>query len=130
MADLTVTIVTPEREVYAGRSTEILLPGWEGEFDILPGHDLFLSLLRGGVLDMTTPEGRQRYIVGRGFAEASAEQVTVLVDSCETTEGIDTQAARADLAAAEKELVESASGTPEWDAAVERRELAAARLKA
>ncbi|MBW1878411.1 MAG: ATP synthase F1 subunit epsilon [Deltaproteobacteria bacterium] len=129
MADLTVTIVTPEREVYAGQSTEILLPGWEGEFDILPGHDLFLSLLRGGVLDMTTPEGHQRYIVGRGFAEASAEQVTVLVDSCEPAEGIDTAAAKADLAAADNELLESASGTPEWEAAVEQRELAMARLK-
>jgi len=107
-----------------------VLAGFRREFDVLPGHDLFLSLLRGGVLDMTTPEGRQRYIVGRGFAEASAEQVTVLVDSCETTEGIDTEAAKADLAAAEKKLLESASGTADWDAAVEQRELAVARLKA
>jgi len=128
--DLSVTIVTPEREVFAGYASQILLPGWEGEFEVLPGHDLFLSLLRGGVLDMNAHEGRKRYIVGRGFAEVGADRVTVLVDSCVTTEGIDVEAAKADLAAADAQLLVSSSGTPEWDAAVEQRELAVARLKA
>lgn len=130
MADLHVNIVTPEAEVYSGPASEVSVPGWEGEFDVLPGHDMFLSLLRGGIVTVSTPQGKVRYIVGRGFAEANQEQVTLLTDSCILADDADKSTAQADLNASEAELAGAAFGTPAWDAAVEKHELAAARLKA
>ena len=80
MADLDVHIVTPEREVYHGPATSIRVPGWEGEFDVLPGHDMFLALVKGGVLAVAAPGGAQKYVIGRGFAEVGDDKVVVLVD--------------------------------------------------
>lgn len=131
MADtVEVTIVTPEREVYSGPATEVQVPGWEGEFDVLPGHDLFLSLLRGGIVDLKSPAGNHRWIVGRGFAEATAEKVTILTDRAEPAAGVDKAGAQQALSEADAALAEAAAGTPEWERAEERREIAAARLSA
>src|SRR5690606_13544136 len=130
MAELNVSVVTPEREVYSGPASEVRVPGWEGEFDVLPGHDLVLALMRGGVVHIATPQGALRYIAGRGFAEVSGDLVTVLTDSCESAEDVDKAAALTELAAAEKTLGESSADTPAWDAAVERREILQARLNA
>ena len=49
MADLQVDIVTPQKLIYSGSASEVRAPGWEGQFDVLPGHSLFLALLHGGV---------------------------------------------------------------------------------
>ncbi len=130
MADLNVSVVTPEREVYSGPASEVRVPGWEGEFDVLPGHDLVLALMRGGIIHIASPQGALRYIVGRGFAEVSGDLVTVLTDSCASADDVDKSAALADLASVEKVLGESSADTPAWDAAIEQREILQARLNA
>ena len=38
MADLQVDIVTPEKLVFSGIASEVLAPGWDGQFDVLQGH--------------------------------------------------------------------------------------------
>ena len=97
MADLQVDIVTPERLVYSGRASDVRAPGWEGEFEVLPGHTLFLALLHGGVLRLSTPEGEKRFVVGRGFAEAGPERVTILTDRCVAPEDVDKAEAQKQL---------------------------------
>lgn len=130
MEMLKIDIVTPEKNVFSGTASEVRVPGWEGEFDVLPGHDLFLSLVRGGVLTLTIDGKDQRYIVGRGFAEAGPEQVSVLVDSATPVEEADLAAAQSDLNDAEATLAKSAAGSSEWSLAEEAAELARARLSA
>jgi len=128
MADLDVHIVTPEREVYHGPASSIRVPGWEGEFDVLPGHDMFLALVKGGVLAVATPGGAQKYVIGRGFAEVGDDKVVLLTDRCESGDAIDKAKAKEDLDAAEKVLAEGAEGTREWEAAIEKRDIAVARI--
>ena len=128
MADLTVAIVTPEREVYNGPAADVRAPGWEGEFDVLPGHERYLSLLRGGLVSLVAPDGPRRWVVGRGFAEVGDDKVVILVDRCETAEQIDKAAVQADLEAAEKALAEGIEGSAAWEANAEKREVALARL--
>ena len=64
-----VRIVTPERRVFDGPATEVVLPAWEGELGVYPDHDALLALLRSGTCRVHTAEGVQRWVVGRGFAE-------------------------------------------------------------
>ena len=131
MADLTVHIVTPERAVYSGFASDVRLPGWNGEMQVLPEHEVLLSLLRGGIVQITTPAGPLRYVVGRGFAEVTGGQVTLLADHCESAdEGIDKGAAQATMQECERRLGEIQEDTPEWDAISEEREIAVARLMA
>ena len=128
MASIQLDIVTPQRLVFSGEVSEVRVPGWEGEFGVLPEHELFLSLVRGGVVRLVTPQGEQRFVVGRGFAEAGPERVTVLTDSCLEADQVDKAAAQQDLAAAEKALTELSAEDPEWDAAEEKLELARGKL--
>lgn len=104
MAELNVKIVTPQRAVFSGIAKELSAPGWDGEFDILPGHASYLSLLHGGVLQIVTDKGTQRFVIGRGFAEAGPGLVTILTDRCVAEEDVDKEAATRDLAELEGEL--------------------------
>lgn len=128
MADLNVDIVTPEKSVFSGTATEVRVPGWLGEFDVLPGHDLFLSLVRGGLLTVSAGGKDHRFIVGRGFAEAGPDRVSVLVDSALPAEQADLTTAQADLDAAETLLTQCGYGSAEWLQAEEAAEFARARL--
>jgi len=130
MADLTVYIVTPERTVYSGPASDVSLPAWEGEMQVMPEHELLLALLRGGIVTLATPQGPQRWVVGRGFAEVTAVQVTILADQCEEPEGVDKAAAQAAMQDCERRLGECRDDTPEWDAISEEHEIAVARLSA
>lgn len=130
MADLHIDIVTPEKSIFSGSATEIRVPGWLGEFDVLPGHDLFLSLVRGGLLTVSTGGTDHKFIVGRGFAEAGPDQVSVLVDSATPVAEADLASAQSDLDAAEAVLSASAADSAEWTQAEEAAELARARIAA
>jgi F-type H+-transporting ATPase subunit epsilon len=44
MADeLMLEIVTPEKMTFSGKVEEVTIPGTEGEFGVLRGHEAFLS---------------------------------------------------------------------------------------
>ncbi|HWS33206.1 MAG TPA: hypothetical protein VN408_10740, partial [Actinoplanes sp.] len=43
-------LVTPERLVLSEDVDEVIIPGYEGEFGVLPEHTLYLSIVKVGVL--------------------------------------------------------------------------------
>ena len=93
---LTLNIVTPDGEKYHASATGVLLPGSEGDFGVLPGHERFLTPLRVGEVEIRA-EGDTLYAsISQGFADVSGDDVTVMVESCELAHEID--AARAELA--------------------------------
>lgn len=79
---LTLDIVTPERAVFTGEVTEVVLPAWEGELGVLPGHDRLLALIKPGKAKLVTADGVSMFDFDRGFAEIGPDQVTVFTDSC------------------------------------------------
>ena len=93
---LTLTIVTPDGEKYHESTRGVLLPGSEGDFGVLPGHERFLTPLRIGEVEIQA-EGDTLYAsISECFANVSGDEVTVMVESCELAHEID--AARAELA--------------------------------
>ena len=93
---LDLTIVTPSGPAYRGDVDSVVLPGSEGDFGVLPGHERFLSALRVGEVQIETGGQTLYAAASEGFADVSGDQVTVLVDSCELAADIDS--ARAELA--------------------------------
>lgn len=130
MATLQVDIVTPEKVVFSGPADEIAAPGVGGEFDVLPDHALFLSLLRAGIVTVRTKGATKRFVVGRGFAEAGPDRVVLLTDSCEAAEGVDKAAAQKMLEKADGVIADSAPDSEERLGAEQAAELARARLEA
>ena len=49
--DLTLEIVTPEKVTFSGKVEEVTIPGTEGEFGVLRGHEAFLSSVDIGELN-------------------------------------------------------------------------------
>ena len=87
-------IVTPDRQVVREDVEEIQAPGREGYLGILPGHAPLLSELKPG--EMSYRQGREvrRLALGGGYLEVLPEQVTVLAETAERPEDIDTARAR------------------------------------
>jgi len=50
-------LVTPERLVFSGEASQVVVPGAEGDFAVLVGHAPFISTLRPGILEVTLPQG-------------------------------------------------------------------------
>ncbi|HEY7138614.1 MAG TPA: F0F1 ATP synthase subunit epsilon [Methylomirabilota bacterium] len=105
MADrLRLEVATPTRLVVSGEADEVVIPGSEGSFGVLPGHAPLLSLV--GVGEMMYRTGRQEHhlAVSGGFAEVGPDHVTLLAESAERPEEIDPARARAALERAEQRL--------------------------
>jgi F-type H+-transporting ATPase subunit epsilon len=86
---LELVVVTPAGEAWRGPVDGVVLPGTEGEFGVLPGHERFLSPLRIGEVEIRTPKGTVWAAISGGFADVGGDQVTVLADSCEVATDID-----------------------------------------
>jgi F-type H+-transporting ATPase subunit epsilon len=74
-------LVTPERMALSEDAAEVVVPGVEGQFTVLPGHAPVISALRPGVIEATLGDARKtRLFVKGGFAEADADHLTILAE--------------------------------------------------
>jgi F-type H+-transporting ATPase subunit epsilon len=98
-------LVTPERMVLSQDASQVVVPGVEGEFTVLPGHAPVISALRPGVVDATLGDARSiRVFVKGGFAEIDADRVTVLAERALNVETMDAATISHELQAAESDL--------------------------
>ena len=81
MANFPFELVSPEKLVYAGSVSEVVVPGAEGEFGVLAGHAPFVSVLKPGVLTIKGEGKVQKLFVRGGFAEANPQGLTVLAET-------------------------------------------------
>ncbi len=95
MADFQLEIVTPERRVYSGAVQRFQGPGTEGSFGVLAHHAPMLTSLQIGQITFLDEKGKaRRMATSGGFAEVGNNQVTVLVETAEFAEEIDTARAK------------------------------------
>ncbi len=103
-------VVTPEKLLLSQQVDEVIAPGSEGEFGVLPGHCHFLSTLRIGELRYRIDDQTHSMAVLWGFAEVTPTKVTVMAEIAENAEDIDVERATAKVADAERRL--QAGGLP------------------
>ena len=84
-----LVIVTPQGEAFRGSVDSVVLPGSEGDFGVLEGHERFLCPLRTGALEIKSSEGSRFAAIGGGFADVNGSEAAVLVESCELASDID-----------------------------------------
>lgn len=81
MADFHFSLVSPEKELYAGEAASVSVPGTEGIFEAMPGHSPVMSTLSPGILAFKGQGGEeQRFYVRGGFADVTPAGVTVLAE--------------------------------------------------
>jgi len=103
---LQLEVVTPERAVFSEPVNDVVLPGFLGQMDILPGHLPMLSVLAVGEMIVTQGEKKRHFLVEQGYVEVFNDRVTVLTEGCSGVSDIDIERARRDLERYETEMVE------------------------
>lgn len=77
---MNLVILTPEKEVFAGKVKSIKVPGTSGQFEILQGHAPIVSSLVEGQIRILNDQGeKSTYSIERGFVEVLNNEVSLLV---------------------------------------------------
>ena len=95
-------LATPVRMVVTAEVDEVVAPGSEGYFGVLPGHAAFLTTLGSGEVSYRSGPREHYLAVAGGFAEVRADHVIILAEHAERPEEIDR--ARAERARQRAEL--------------------------
>ena len=109
MADMMqFDLVSPERSLASLQVSAVQIPGADGDMTAMPGHSSILTSLRPGVVRAQTAEGEKDFVVTRGFAEISADSISVIAEHAHVGTEV-TKADLEDVLSAAHEAVASAS---------------------
>jgi F-type H+-transporting ATPase subunit epsilon len=100
-------IVAPSRQVVRSeRVDEVIAPGSEGEFGVLPGHTPFLTTLKVGQLSYREGSEWHHLACDWGYAEVGSDRVIILAEGADRAADIDLAEARQAKERAERMLAE------------------------
>jgi F-type H+-transporting ATPase subunit epsilon len=126
-------VASPTRLLVSTEVDEVVAPGSEGYFGVLPGHAAFLTTLGAGELTYRHGREEEHLAVIGGFAEVTGDRVIILAEEAERPEEIDRARAERARQRAEQRLAGRHPGeTPEevdYPRALAALERAIARLQ-
>ena len=93
---LQLQIVSADRALLNESVDEVVIPGFDGYFGVLPGHTPLLAVLHVGELWYRQGQEKHYLHIAFGFAEVLPDRVNLLAEIGERAEEID--AGRAELA--------------------------------
>ena len=86
-------LATPSRMLVSADVDEVVAPGVEGYFGVLPGHAALLTTLGSGEVSYRTGKAEQYLLVAGGFAEVQPDRVIILAEVAEAPQEIARQRA-------------------------------------
>jgi F-type H+-transporting ATPase subunit epsilon len=101
---LTLEVATPTRLLVSEQVDEVIAPGSQGYFGVLPGHAPFLTTLGIGELTYRIGSTEHSLSLAGGFAEVRNDKVIILADAAERPEDIDRARAERARERAERRL--------------------------
>ncbi len=103
-------VVTPQRLIVSDEITELVAPGSEGYFGVLPGHIPFITTLKIGEITYWKGKDERHLAVTWGYAEVRGDKVILLAETAERAEEVDTQRAEQARQRAERRLHDWGAG--------------------
>jgi F-type H+-transporting ATPase subunit epsilon len=104
-------LVSPEKLLFSGDVEQVDVPGIEGDFGVLAGHAPLVTTLRPGILTVRGASGAEKIVVLGGFAEVSAEGLTVLADMAEAVEDFDRSVISTRISEIEQRIAKTEPGS-------------------
>ncbi|GAB2545829.1 F0F1 ATP synthase subunit epsilon [Brachybacterium huguangmaarense] len=77
---LDVTVVTPDRTIWSGEATQVVVPALDGSLGILTGMQPTLAILGAGSIRVIGADGTESFPVDGGFVSMDRDVVTIGVD--------------------------------------------------
>ncbi|MHC4606542.1 MAG: F0F1 ATP synthase subunit epsilon [Planctomycetota bacterium] len=99
-------MVTPEKVVFSGDVTELIVPAHEGYLGVLAGHAPLLCTIKPGEVKVRTEGETTFYAAGRGFMEVSRGKTILLCEAVERVDEIDVERAEKARDRAKERLAE------------------------
>jgi F-type H+-transporting ATPase subunit epsilon len=110
--DIVVEILTPDRRLFDGPVSEVILPAHDGQCGILPGHGDFVGLLGTGVLRAVRDANPEFFMISGGLYSVNEGQLTVFAELAESVADINLEQARARVAEIEQTFADHAHYNP------------------
>lgn len=111
-----LTLVTPGKRIVLGEEvSEITLPAFMGELNILPGHQPLITTLTPGVIRYKLKDGIEvAASISWGYCNISPEGVNVLAETVESANDIDFEATKEDLLIIERSMLTDTLDDDNW----------------
>jgi F-type H+-transporting ATPase subunit epsilon len=122
---LQFALVSPERELFHGEVDQVVVPGADGEFGVLPRHTPVMSTIRPGALRIFNDGAERRIFVNGGFADVTSDGLTVLAEDAVDLAGLEVATVEQDI----RDARDDVAGAKE-DARLRAAEAKLARLEA
>ncbi len=74
-------IITPDKKVFEGEVTSVMVPGSKGTFQMLNNHAAIISTLVNGKVKVKSSKGEEIFEVKGGVVEMLNNKVVILAES-------------------------------------------------
>ena len=114
-----VEIVTPQRILYTGKAVSVSVPGSKSPFQVLYNHAPIVSALDTGIVKIIDDAGKKLFFAtSTGFTEIHKNKISILVDSADDYDAINSENIKEELIKA-KESVNKSQSSEEREKAKE-----------
>jgi F-type H+-transporting ATPase subunit epsilon len=108
MATFHFELVSPDKVLFSGEAQAVLVPGHEGDFQVLSDHAPVMTSVRPGVVGIDDAQGKHsRVFVRGGFADASKNGLILLAETAIPFEQFDADALHQEIKDAEEDLADA-----------------------
>lgn len=108
MAAFHFELVSPERLLFSGDVESVVVPGAEGDFQVMKNHALTMSTMRPGIVVVEeSADKSMRLFVRGGFAEVSDKGLTILAEEALPAEELNGERIAGEIKNAEEDLADA-----------------------
>jgi F-type H+-transporting ATPase subunit epsilon len=101
-------LVSPDKVLFNGPAQSVLVPGAEGDFQVLSDHAPVVTAMRPGVVGIDDAEGKHRRVFVRGgFADTSKEGLILLAETAIPFEDLSADTLGQEIKNAEEDLADA-----------------------
>jgi F-type H+-transporting ATPase subunit epsilon len=101
-------LISPEKVLISQDVAEVIVPGSEGDFTVLPRHAPLIATLRPGVLRIPGMDGRLAAIYVRGgLADVGSDRLSVLAEQAIPLSEVDRALIAQEIRNAEEDLADA-----------------------
>jgi len=107
MASFPFELVSPDKLVFRGAVDDVLVPGSEGDFQVLADHAPVMTTIRPGILDFNEGGKHTRLFVRGGFADVSPTGLIVLAETTIPVDELSADRITGEIKNAEEDLADA-----------------------
>jgi F-type H+-transporting ATPase subunit epsilon len=101
-------LVSPDKVLFNGSAQAVLVPGAEGDFQVLSDHAPVMTSMRPGVVGIDDEAGKHsRVFVRGGFADASKSGLILLAETAIPFEDLNADTLGQEIKNAEEDLADA-----------------------